>query len=262
MKEYKDLLHLVLNEGKERSDRTGTGTLSLFGTQTRIDLRKGFPLLTTKKLHLKSIIHELLWFIKGGTDTKYLNENGVHIWNEWADENDGVGCIYGHQWTKWNCRFGSTQFDTIIDEIKLNPNSRRLIMSAWNCRDLDYMSLPPCHVMFQFYIQDGELSCHLYQRSADLFLGVPFNIASYSLLMMMIAQVCNLQVGDFIHSFGDIHLYKNHIEQAKQQLSRDPKPLPNMKINPKVKSIYEFKYEDFTLSDYNPHPHIKAEISV
>ena len=264
MKQYLDLINHVLTNGTRKGDRTGTGTLSVFGYQMRFDLQKGFPLLTTKKVHLRSISYELLWFIKGDTNIKYLNENNVSIWDEWADENGELGPVYGHQWRSWPSANGQEidQLTNLINEIKNNPDSRRLIVSAWNVADIKYMALPPCHCLFQFYVADGKLSCQLYQRSADVFLGVPFNIASYSLFTMMIAQVCNLQVGEFVHTFGDTHLYSNHIEQAQLQLTREPRQLPVMKINPSVKSIYDFHYEDFELVNYDPHPHIKAEIAV
>ncbi len=264
MREYHDLLRLVLEHGAPREDRTGTGTLSVFGAQARFDLRERFPLLTTKKLHLKSIIHELLWFLKGDTNVRSLNEKGVTIWDEWADENGDLGPIYGAQWVRWLGPDGATvnQIDNLISEIKRNPQSRRLIVSAWNAGELDKMALPPCHLLFQFYVNDGELSCQMYQRSADLFLGVPFNIASYALLTMMVAQVCDLRPGEFVHTFGDLHLYQNHLEQAREQLAREFRPLPRMQLNPAVKSIYDFRFEDFVLSEYDPHPAIKAPIAV
>ena len=264
MKKYLELCRHVLENGAEKDDRTGTGTISTFGYQMRFDLSEGFPLITTKKLHLKSIIHELLWFLKGDTNVKYLQENGVRIWNEWADENGDLGPIYGYQWRSWTAADGRTidQISEVIEQIKNNPNSRRLIVNAWNVGDLDKMALPPCHTFFQFYVANGKLSCQLYQRSADLFLGVPFNIASYALLTMMVAQVTGLKPGEFVHTFGDVHIYKNHIEQVKLQLTREPRPLPKMKINPNVKSIFDFKYEDFVLEGYDPHPHIKGEVSV
>jgi thymidylate synthase len=265
MREYHDLLRLVLEKGARRSDRTGTGTLSVFGAQARFALRERFPLLTTKKLHLKSIIHELLWFLQGDTNVRSLNEKGVTIWDEWANKESGeLGPVYGAQWIRWRGADGAVinQIDNIIAEIKRNPESRRLIVSAWNVAELDRMALPPCHVLFQFYVSAGELSCQLYQRSADLFLGVPFNIASYSLLTMMVAQVCDLRPGEFIHTFGDLHLYQNHLDQAREQLTRDFRPLPRMQLNPAVKSIYDFRFEDFTLTDYDPHPAIKAPIAV
>lgn len=264
MKQYHDLLQHILDNGAKKEDRTGTGTISVFGYQTRFNLAEGFPLVTTKKLHLKSIIHELLWFLTGDTNIKYLKENGVRIWDEWADENGNLGPVYGHQWRSWPTPDGGhiDQITQLIDMIKKNPDSRRLIVSAWNVADINKMKLPPCHSLFQFYVADGKLSCQLYQRSADVFLGVPFNIASYALLTMMIAQVCDLQLGDFVHTFGDTHLYSNHIEQAKLQLTRELRPLPTMKINPEVKDIFGFKFEDFTLEGYDPHPHIKAEVAV
>ena len=264
MKQYHDLLHHILDTGVQKTDRTGTGTISVFGYQMRFDLRDGFPMVTTKKLHLKSIIYELLWFLNGDTNIKYLTENGVRIWNEWANEHGDLGPVYGKQWRSWTKPDGSTidQISQIIQTLKTNPDSRRMIVNAWNVGELDQMALTPCHCLFQFYVADGRLSCQLYQRSADTFLGVPFNIASYALLTMMMAQVCDLEQGEFIHTFGDVHLYNNHIEQAQLQLSRTPKPLPKMSINPEVKSIFDFKYEDFTLTDYHPDPHIKAEVSV
>jgi thymidylate synthase len=267
VRQYHDLLRLVLEEGLPRADRTGTGTLSIFGAQSRYDLRPsgpGFPLLTTKKLHIKSIIYELLWFLRGDTNVKYLNEHGVTIWDEWADENGNLGRVYGAQWRDWHGANGVRvdQVDNLIAQVKKNPQSRRLIVSAWNPAEIDKVALPPCHVLFQFYIQDGELSCQLYQRSADLFLGVPFNIASYSLLTMMVAQVVDLTPGDFIHTFGDLHLYNNHLEQAREQLTRECRSLPRMNLNPRVKNIHDFKFEDFELVDYNPHPSIKAPIAV
>ena len=259
MNNYLNLLKDILENGTDKSDRTGTGTKSLFGYQLRFDLSKGFPLVTTKKVHLKSIIHELLWFLKGDTNIKYLNDNGINIWNEWADDNGELGSIYGKQWTDWN---GINQIKELINQIKHNQDSRRLIVSAWNVSELPNMALAPCHTLFQFYVADGKLSLQLYQRSGDAFLGVPFNIASYSLLLMMVAQVCNLKVGDFIHTFGDVHIYNNHIEQVKLQLSREPKTLPTMKLNPSVKNIFDFKYEDFTLENYNPYPTIKAPVAI
>ncbi len=264
MRQYHDLLRLVLEEGVARSDRTGTGTLSIFGGQARFDLRERFPLLTTKKLHLKSIIYELLWFLRGETNVRYLNEHGVTIWDKWADESGNLGRVYGAQWRDWRGANGIRvdQIDKIISEIRENPSSRRLIVSAWNPAEIDEMALPPCHVLFQFYVNDGELSCQLYQRSADLFLGVPFNIASYSLLTMMMAQVCNLAPGDFVHTFGDLHLYQNHLEQAREQLSRECRPLPRIQLNPAITRIEDFRFEDFTLLDYNPHPSIRAPIAV
>ena len=264
MKQYHDLMRHVLEYGAKKTDRTGTGTLSVFGYQMRFNLQEGFPLLTTKKLHTKSIIHELLWFLKGESNIKYLKENGVSIWDEWADENGELGPVYGVQWRSWPAASGRhiDQISQVIDMIKNNPDSRRLIVSAWNVADIDKMKLPPCHAFFQFYVADGKLSCQLYQRSADIFLGVPFNIASYALLTMMVAQVCDLQYGDFVHTLGDAHLYSNHLEQAKLQLSRDFRKLPVMHINPAVKSIFDFKFEDFTLEGYDPHPHIKAAVAV
>ena len=264
VRQYHDLLRLVLETGVERSDRTGTGTLSVFGAQARFDLRERFPLLTTKKLHLKSIIYELLWFLRGDTNIKYLNEHGVSIWDEWADENGNLGRVYGAQWRDWRGLNGThvDQITKVISEIRENPSSRRLIVSAWNPAEIHTMALPPCHVLFQFYINEGELSCQLYQRSADLFLGVPFNIASYSLLTMMVAQACDLKPGDFVHTFGDLHLYSNHLEQAREQLSRDCRTLPRMQLNPAIKRIEDFQFEDFTLLDYDPHPSIRAPIAV
>ena len=264
MKQYLDLMQNILDHGVKKGDRTGTGTYSLFGYQMRFDLRDGFPLLTTKRLHLKSIIHELLWFLRGDTNVKYLQEHGIRIWNEWADESGELGPVYGSQWRAWRAADGRTidQIDQVIREIKTNPNSRRLLVSAWNVGEIDKMALPPCHLLFQFYVADDTLSCQLYQRSADIFLGVPFNIASYSLLTMMVAQVCGLQAGEFIHTFGDVHLYTNHIEQAQLQLSREPYPLPTMRINPGVSDIFEFQYDDFELTNYQAHPHIKAQVSV
>ena len=264
MKQYLDLMRTILDEGHYKSDRTGTGTYSIFGYQMRFDLQKGFPLLTTKKLHLRSIIYELLWFLNGDTNIKYLHDHGVSIWDEWADENGDLGPVYGKQWRTWEAPDGRfiDQITSLIEQIKRNPDSRRLIVSAWNPADVDQMALPPCHTMFQFYVSNGELSCQLYQRSADVFLGVPFNIASYALLTMMVAQVCGLKPKDFVHTFGDAHIYSNHVEQAKLQLSREPRPLPKMCINPAVDSIYGFQYEDFTLENYDPHPHIKADVAV
>ena len=274
MKQYHDLLKHILENGTQKGDRTGTGTISCFGYQMRFNLSEGFPLLTTKKLHLKSIIHELLWFIKGETNIQYLKDHRVRIWDEWADENGDLGPVYGHQWRNWNSE-GIDQIEVLIDQIKSNPNSRRMIVSAWNPSVLPDTSksftenvkngkaaLPPCHAFFQFYVSEGKLSCQLYQRSADTFLGVPFNIASYALFTMMIAQVTDLQPGDFVHTFGDVHLYNNHIDQAKEQLSRDTRPLPQMKINPKIKDITAFTFEDFELINYDPHPHIKAAVSI
>jgi thymidylate synthase len=264
MKQYHDLMQHVLDKGATKTDRTGTGTISVFGYQMRFDLQEGFPLLTTKKLHLKSIIHELLWFLKGDTNIKYLRENGVKIWDEWADENGNLGPVYGSQWRSWPAADGRhiDQITQVVNQIKNSPDSRRMIVSAWNVGEIDKMKLPPCHAFFQFYVADGKLSCQLYQRSADIFLGVPFNIASYAILTLMMAQVCGLQPGEFIHTLGDAHLYSNHIEQAKLQLTRDFRKLPTMKINPEVKSIFDFKFEDFTLEGYDPHPHIKAEVAV
>lgn len=266
MQQYLELLEYVYKNGKVRKDRTGVGTISIFGYQMRIDISERFPLLTTKKVHLKSIIYELLWFLRGDTNIKYLNDNGVTIWDEWADENGDLGPIYGYQWRSWRSAEGRVidQITEVINSIKNNPYSRRHIVSAWNVGDLDKMALPPCHVLFQFYVdvEEKKLSCQLYQRSADLFLGVPFNIASYSLLTMMIAHVCDLKPGEFIHTFGDVHIYLNHLEQVKLQLSREPRPLPKMILNPEVKNIFDFKYEDFTLIDYNPHPAIPAPIAV
>lgn len=264
MQQYHHLLQHVLDKGVKKEDRTGTGTISVFGHQMRFDLKDGFPLLTTKKLHTKSIIHELLWFLKGDTNIKYLKENGVSIWDDWADENGNLGPVYGFQWRSWPTPNGGhiDQITQVIDMIKKNPDSRRLIVSAWNVADINSMKLPPCHAFFQFYVANGELSCQLYQRSADIFLGVPFNIASYALLTMMVAQVCNLKLGEFIHTLGDAHIYSNHIEQAQLQLTRDVRPLPTLKINPAVTSIFDFKFEDFTLENYDPHPHIKAAVAV
>ena len=264
MKQYHDLLNHILENGTQKGDRTGTGTISTFGYQMRFDLSEGFPLLTTKKLHLRSIIVELLWFLRGDTNIKYLKDNNVSIWDEWADAQGNLGPVYGYQWRSWPDGKGGTidQISNLIDQIKKNPNSRRLMVSAWNVADVDNMALPPCHSLFQFYVADGKLSCQLYQRSADTFLGVPFNIASYALLTMMIAQVCELQVGDFVHTFGDAHLYNNHLEQVKLQLTRDFRTLPTMKINPNVKNIFDFKLEDFELTNYDPHPHIKGAVAV
>ena len=257
-------MRTILDEGHYKADRTGTGTYSIFGYQMRFDLQKGFPLLTTKKLHLRSIIYELLWFLRGDTNIQYLHDHNVTIWDEWADENGDLGPVYGKQWRSWEAPDGRVidQITNLIEQIKRNPDSRRLMVSAWNPADVDQMALPPCHTMFQFYVSNGELSCQLYQRSADVFLGVPFNIASYALLTMMVAQVCGLKAKDFVHTFGDAHIYSNHVEQAKLQLSRDPRPLPQMRINPAVDSIFGFQYEDFTLENYDPHPHIKAEVAV
>ena len=264
MKQYLDLLQHVLDNGTDKSDRTGTGTRSVFGYQMRFNLADGFPVLTTKKLHLKSIIHELLWFLAGDTNIRYLKENGVRIWDEWADENGDLGRVYGAQWRSWRGANGETvdQIANVVRQIRQNPDSRRLIVSAWNPAEVDDMALPPCHALFQFYVANGKLSCQLYQRSADIFLGVPFNIASYALLTMMMAQVCGLQAGEFVHTLGDAHLYQNHLEQARLQLTRKPRALPKMHINPDVRDIFAFKFDDFTLSDYDPHPHIKAEVSV
>ncbi len=264
MKQYLDLLQYVMEHGIEKSDRTGTGTKSVFGYQMRFDLQKGFPVLTTKKLHLKSIIHELLWFLKGETNIKYLQENGVRIWNEWADENGDLGPIYGYQWRNWPAPNGKhiDQLANVVDSIKNNPDSRRHIVSAWNVGELENMALPPCHILFQFYVAQGKLSCQLYQRSADIFLGVPFNIASYALLLKMMAQSCGLEDGDFILTLGDAHIYKNHYEQVQLQLSRSPMDLPRMELNPERKSIFDFVYEDFSLKNYQSHPHIKGAISV
>jgi thymidylate synthase (EC 2.1.1.45) len=264
MKQYLDLCRHVLEHGKKRADRTGTGTISTFGYQMRINLEEGFPLLTTKKVHLKSIIYELLWFLKGDTNVRYLQEHGVRIWNEWADENGDLGPIYGAQWRSWQGRDGKTidQISRVIEEIRKNPTSRRLIVSAWNVAELDKMALPPCHTLFQFYVDDGKLSCQLYQRSGDVFLGVPFNIASYALLTMMIAHVTGLKPGEFIHTFGDVHIYLNHVEQVKLQLTRTPRKLPTMKLNPDVKNIFDFRYEDFILENYDPYPPIKGAVSV
>ncbi len=264
MQQYLDLLQHILDKGTDKSDRTGTGTRSVFGYQMRFNLEEGFPMLTTKKVHLRSIIHELLWFLKGETNIQYLKENGVSIWDEWADEQGELGPVYGKQWRSWQGADGHThdQIRELIDQIKKNPDSRRLIVSAWNVGELSQMALMPCHTLFQFYVADGKLSCQLYQRSADVFLGVPFNIASYALLTMMVAQVCGLKLGDFVHSFGDVHLYNNHFEQAKLQLTRTPFPLPTMKINPEVKDIFGFKFEDFELLHYQSHPAIKAPVAV
>ena len=264
MQQYLDLMTRVMNEGTLKSDRTGTGTKSVFGHQMRFDLSEGFPCITTKKLHLRSIIHELLWFLKGDTNIKYLKENGVRIWDEWADKNGDLGHVYGYQWRSWPTPDGRhiDQITQVINQIKNTPDSRRMIVSAWNVGEIEEMALPPCHAFFQFYVADGKLSCQLYQRSADIFLGVPFNIASYALLTMMIAQVCNLKLGEFVHTLGDAHIYSNHFEQTELQLSRGPRPLPKMTINPQVKSIFDFKYEDFKLEDYDPHPHIKGKVAV
>ena len=264
MRQYLDLMRHILEHGTRKGDRTGTGTLSIFGPQLRFDLQAGFPLLTTKKVHLKSIIHELLWFLKGETNTRYLKENGVSIWDEWADENGELGPVYGYQWRSWPAPDGRhiDQMAKVIEDIRSNPDSRRLIVSAWNVADLDKMALLPCHAFFQFYVADGRLSCQLYQRSADLFLGVPFNIASYALLTLMVAQVCGLKPGEFVHALGDTHLYSNHLEQTREQLTREPRKLPVMKINPAVRNIFEFRYEDFMLEAYDPHPAIKAPVAV
>ena len=264
MQQYLDLMSRVLNEGARRDDRTGTGTLGVFGHQMRFDLSRGFPVLTTKKLHLRSIIHELLWFLSGDTNIAYLRDNKVRIWDDWADENGDLGPVYGAQWRSWPGPDGESidQIRQVVDSLKNNPFSRRHIVSAWNPAQVDSMALPPCHCLFQFYVADGELSCQLYQRSADIFLGVPFNIASYALLTMMMAQVCGLKAGDFVHTFGDAHLYLNHLEQARLQLARQPRPLPRMNINPDINDIFAFRFEHFELLDYDPHPHIKAEVSV
>lgn len=264
MKQYHELMQHVLDHGVEKHDRTGTGTVSVFGYQMRFNLKDGFPMVTTKKLHLRSIIHELIWFLKGETNIQYLKENGVSIWDEWADEQGNLGPVYGSQWRSWKGADGKTvdQITQVIEQIKKNPDSRRLIVSAWNVAEIENMALPPCHAFFQFYVADGKLSCQLYQRSADIFLGVPFNIASYALLTMMMAQVCGLEYGEFVHTLGDAHLYLNHLDQTKLQLSRELRPLPTMKINPDVKNIFDFKFEDFTLEGYDPHPHIKAAVAV
>lgn len=264
MQVYLELLQHILNKGTRKQDRTGTGTISTFGYQMRFDLQKGFPLVTTKKLHLRSIIYELLWFLKGDTNIKYLNDHKVRIWNEWADKNGDLGPVYGHQWRSWGAPNGKhiDQISEIIDQIKNNPDSRRIIVSAWNVADIPQMALAPCHALFQFYVADGKLSLQLYQRSADVFLGVPFNIASYCLLLHMVAQVCNLKVGEFIHTFGDVHIYNNHIDQVNLQLTREPRPLPTLKLNPDRKDIFSFQYEDFSIDGYDPHPHIKAEVAV
>ena len=264
MKQYLDILNRILTEGVEKGDRTGTGTISIFGTQSRYPLQEGFPLLTTKKLHLKSIIYELLWFLRGDTNVRWLQEHGVRIWNEWADENGELGPVYGHQWRSWPDYKGGTidQIQYVIDQLKTNPNSRRMIVSAWNVAEVNEMALPPCHTIFQFYVADGRLSLQLYQRSADTFLGVPFNIASYALLTMMLAQVCGLKPGEFIHTTGDTHIYLNHFGQVAEQLSREPRPLPRMILNPEVKSLFDFRYEDFTLEGYDPWPAIKAPVAV
>ncbi len=264
MRIYLDLMQHVLDHGTQKSDRTGTGTLSVFGYQMRFNLAQGFPLLTTKKVHLRSIIHELLWFLQGDTNIKYLKDHKVAIWDEWADENGNLGPVYGKQWRSWATVDGHVvdQISEVVEQIKKNPDSRRLIISAWNVGELDQMALAPCHAFFQFYVADGKLSCQLYQRSADIFLGVPFNIASYALLTLMVAQVCGLQPGDFVHTFGDAHLYSNHLEQTREQLSREPRPLPTMRINPNVKNIFDFKFEDFTLDGYDPHPAIRAPVAI
>lgn len=264
MKQYQDLLRTILETGAYKSDRTGTGTYSIFGYQMRFDLSQGFPLLTTKKLHLRSIIYELLWFLQGDTNIKYLKDHGVSIWDEWADPNGDLGPVYGKQWRSWSTPDGGSvdQISQLIEQIKGNPDSRRLMVCAWNVGEIDKMALPPCHVLFQFYVNNGEISLQLYQRSADVFLGVPFNIASYTLLLMMVAQVCGLKPKEFVHTLGDAHIYSNHVEQAKLQLSRDPRPLPTMRINPEVKDIFGFQYEDFQLENYDPHPHIKADVAV
>ena len=264
MKQYHNLLEHILDKGVTKEDRTGTGTISVFGYQMRFDLNEGFPALTTKKLHLRSIIHELLWFLKGDTNIQYLKDNNVSIWDEWADENGNLGPVYGSQWRSWPTADGRhiDQIKQVVDQLKNNPDSRRIIVSAWNVGEIENMKLPPCHAFFQFYVAEGKLSCQLYQRSADTFLGVPFNIASYALLTMMMAQVCGLQPGDFVHTLGDAHLYSNHLEQARLQLTRDFRPLPTMKINPEVKDIFDFKFEDFELVGYDPHPHIKAAVAV
>ncbi len=264
MQQYHDLMRQVLEHGTRKTDRTGTGTLSMFGAQLRFDLARGFPLVTTKKLHLKSIIHELLWFLAGDTNVRYLRENGVSIWDEWADENGELGPVYGHQWRSWPAPDGSgiDQISQVLADIRRTPDSRRLIVSAWNPADVPRMALAPCHALFQFYVAEGRLSCQLYQRSADIFLGVPFNIASYALLTLMVAQVCELAPGEFIHTFGDAHLYLNHLDQAREQLSREPRPLPRMHLNPEVRDLFAFRYEDFTLTGYDPHPHITAPVAV
>jgi thymidylate synthase len=264
MRAYLDLMQRILERGAKKSDRTGTGTLSLFGEQMRFDLAQGFPLVTTKKIHVKSVIHELLWFLRGETNTRYLRENGVTIWNEWADESGELGPVYGYQWRSWPAPDGRhiDQLSEVIEELKRFPESRRLIVSAWNVADIPKMALAPCHAFFQFYVADGKLSCQLYQRSADVFLGVPFNIASYALLNLMVAQVCNLKPGEFVHTFGDVHLYLNHLEQAREQLRRGPRALPTMRINPSVSNLFEFRYEDFTLEGYEPHPLIKAPVAI
>ncbi len=264
MNQYHQLMQHVLDQGVEKHDRTGTGTISVFGYQMRFNLEEGFPMVTTKKLHLRSIIHELIWFLKGETNIQYLKENGVSIWDEWADEQGNLGPVYGSQWRSWKGADGNAvdQITQVIEQIKKNPDSRRLIVSAWNVAEIEKMALPPCHAFFQFYVANGKLSCQLYQRSADIFLGVPFNIASYALLTMMVAQVCGLGYGDFVHTLGDAHLYSNHLEQTKLQLSRECRPLPTMKINPEIKSIFDFKFDDFELLNYDPHPHIKAPVAI
>lgn len=264
MKQYLDLLTHVLEHGTRKEDRTGTGTISTFGYQMRFDLSDGFPMLTTKKLHVKSIIHELLWFLQGDTNTKYLNDHGVRIWNEWADQHGNLGHIYGYQWRSWPTPDGNSidQVSNVVQSIQQNPDSRRHVVSAWNVGELDNMALPPCHILFQFYVADGKLSCQLYQRSADIFLGVPFNMASYSFLLMMMAQVTGLKPGEFIHTFGDAHIYLNHLKQAEMQLTRDPRPLPLVKLNPDIRSVFEFSFGDFTIENYDPHPHIRGAISV
>lgn len=264
MQQYLDLLQHVMQSGTDKSDRTGTGTRSVFGYQMRFDLSEGFPLVTTKKLHTKSIIHELLWFLKGDTNIQYLKDNGVSIWNEWADEEGNLGPVYGHQWRSWSGADGNTidQIKNVVEQIKKNPDSRRLIVSAWNVADIEKMKLPPCHALFQFYVINGKLSCQLYQRSADIFLGVPFNIASYALLTIMMAQVCGLKPGEFIHTFGDAHIYSNHFEQVQLQLTRTPKPLPTLNMNPLIKNIFEFRFDDFFIANYHPHPAIKGAVAV
>lgn len=264
MQQYLDLLHRIMSHGVDKDDRTGTGTRSIFGHQMRFNLADGFPCVTTKKLHLQSIIHELLWFLRGDTNIQYLQDNGVRIWNEWADENGDLGPVYGKQWRSWGCADGTErdQIETVIHTITHNPDSRRLLVSAWNVADVDTMALPPCHCLFQFYVTNGTLSCQLYQRSADVFLGVPFNIASYALLTMMVAQVCGLRTGEFVHTFGDAHIYSNHFDQVREQLQRTPKPLPFMKINPAVRDIFDFSFEDFELLGYEAHPHIAGKVSV
>ncbi|HQS51560.1 MAG: thymidylate synthase [Sphingobacteriales bacterium 17-39-43] len=264
MKQYHELMQHVLQNGTQKQDRTGTGTISVFGYQMRFNLQEGFPLVTTKKVHLRSIIHELIWFLKGETNIKYLKDNGVSIWDEWADENGELGPVYGSQWRSWPTPDGGhiDQITQVIKQIRNNPDSRRLIVSAWNVAEIENMALPPCHSFFQFYVADGKLSCQLYQRSADIFLGVPFNIASYALLTMMVAQVCGLEAGDFVHTFGDAHLYNNHLEQTRLQLSRECKPLPVMELNPEIRDIFDFKFEDFSLENYDPHPHIKGAVAI